>query len=39
MYYELGLIISALEQKGITVCKPLDYDQIIDHKVLKNLSA
>lgn len=39
MYYELGLILSVMEQKGITVDKPNDFEQIIDQNIMKSLSA
>jgi hypothetical protein len=34
MYYELGLIISVASQRGITLGKPCDYEQVIDQKEL-----
>lgn len=39
MYYELGLIISVLERKGITLYKPIDFEQVDDKKIIKNLGA
>ena len=37
MYYELGLIISIAGQRGITLRKPYDFEQIVDQKVLDKL--
>lgn len=39
MYYELGLITSVLERKGIKINKPVDFDQVVEQKILKSLSA
>ena len=34
MYFELGLIISVASQRGITLAKPCDFEQIVDQKTL-----
>ena len=34
IYYELGLIISVACQRGITLGKPCDFEQIVDQKTL-----
>ena len=34
MYFELGLIISVASQRGITLEKPCDFEQIVDPKNL-----
>jgi hypothetical protein len=34
MYYELGLIISVASQRGITLGKPCDFEQIVDQRDL-----
>jgi hypothetical protein len=34
MYYELGLIISVASQRGITLGKPFDFDQVVDQQAL-----
>jgi hypothetical protein len=34
MYYELGLIISVASQRGITLGKPCDFDQVVDQQNL-----
>ena len=39
MYYELGLIISVMDRKGIQLDKPFDFEQVVDKKVMKNISA
>ena len=36
MYFELGLIISVASQRGITLGKPCDFEQIVDQKTLDN---
>ena len=36
MYYELGLIISVASQRGITLGKPCDFEQIVNQKTLDN---
>ena len=36
MYYELGLIISVASQRGITLGKPCDFEQIVDQKNLED---
>jgi hypothetical protein len=36
MYYELGLIISVASQRGITLGKPCDFEQIVDRKTLED---
>ena len=36
MYYELGLIISVASQRGITLGKPCDFEQIADQKNLED---
>jgi hypothetical protein len=38
MYYELGLIIAVMDRKGIQLDKPLDFEQVVDQKVMKKLS-
>ena len=35
MYYEIGLIISVARQKGITLIKPYDFEQMVDQKILE----
>ena len=35
MYYEIGLIISVARQKGITLRKPYDFEQMVDQKILE----
>lgn len=34
MYYELGLMISVASQRGITLGKPCDFEQVIDQEDL-----
>lgn len=34
MYYELGLMISAASQRGITLGKPCDFEQVVDQQAL-----
>ena len=36
MYYELGLIILVASQRGITLGKPCDFEQIVDQKTPEN---
>ncbi|KAA9030654.1 hypothetical protein [Niallia endozanthoxylica] len=36
MYYELGLIISVASQRGITLQKPHDFEQVVNQKSLEN---
>jgi len=36
MYYELGVIISVANHRGITLGKPCDFEQIVDQKTLKD---
>ncbi|KKK36904.1 hypothetical protein WQ57_16850 [Mesobacillus campisalis] len=35
MYYELGLMISVASQRGITLGKPCDFEQVIDQEDLE----
>ncbi|WP_338470981.1 hypothetical protein R4Z10_19750 [Niallia sp. XMNu-256] len=34
MYYELGVMISAASQRGITLGKPSDFDYVVDQQTL-----
>ncbi len=36
MYYELGLIISVANQRGIILQKPHDFEQVVNQKSLEN---
>jgi hypothetical protein len=36
MYYELGIIISVASQRGISLEKPCDFEQIIDQETLND---
>ena len=38
MYYELGIIISVASQRGITLGKPCDFEQIVDQKALEDFN-
>lgn len=38
MYYELGLIISVASRRGVTLSKPWDFDQVVDHQALDNFT-
>lgn len=37
MYYELGLIISVANRRGIFLDQPSDFNEVIDQQVLKDL--
>ena len=37
MYYELGLILSVLEQRGIILCKPTDFNEVVKKKNITRL--
>ena len=37
MYYELGLIFSVLNRRGIFLNKPIDFEDVIDHQTRKIL--
>jgi hypothetical protein len=39
MYYELGLLISVMDKKGILLDKPVDFEQVVDKVIMKNISA
>jgi hypothetical protein len=36
MHYELGLMISVASQRGITLGRPCDFDQIVDQKEMED---
>ncbi|MEH7417380.1 hypothetical protein V7266_19110 [Neobacillus drentensis] len=39
MYYELGLIFSVLSRRGISLRKPNDFEEVIDHQTMINFIA
>ena len=39
MYYELGLIFSVLSRRGISLRKPIDFDDVIDQDTMENFIA
>ena len=39
MYYELGLIFSVLNRRGIFLNKPIDFEDVIDHQTMENFIA
>ena len=39
MYYELGLIFSVLNRRGIFFNKPIDFDDVIDQQTMANFIA
>ncbi len=36
MYYELSLIISVANQRGITLGQPCDFKQVVDPQILED---
>ncbi|MEH6991510.1 hypothetical protein V7075_02240 [Neobacillus drentensis] len=39
MYYELGLIITVMNRRGITLNKPVDFEKVVDQQVMEKLNA
>ena len=39
MYYELGLIFSVISRRGISLRKPIDFDDVIDQDTMENFIA
>ncbi|MBM7654178.1 hypothetical protein [Neobacillus cucumis] len=39
MYYELGLIFSVMSRRGISLRKPIDFDDVIDQDTMENFIA
>lgn len=37
MYYELGILISAANRKGISLNLPFDFNQVVNQDALNNL--
>lgn len=39
MYYELGLIITVMNRRGITLNKPVDFEKVVDQQMMEKLNA